>query len=544
MVNLRKTLLVSIAATATASLLLVGGCAPKDKGPDAQISVEAPPLGLSAPDEKIFARHFEVPKRDVSEEDAEKALEILGLQSEGVMSWDGKSGEAGNYVYTSLGAQAEENEITIGRAELIGVRTEGEEATFDRANFKDMLIKGDDINFKISAMSVARPTPKMAQAIMKALQTNEGFDDLNQKIDMDVDMSFGALSLDEITITAPELEGEIDQIVWGVDSETELGDGKVGAVNLTFNGTRDTKGTSSTPSKLIFSGASARAVNTQTFGSFSNMEGVGGLSQILGRMNAYTKPYENYTIGKGAFESETLTLSFDGFEGEATEKGGVTTITQVGKPIKFSFEKAPDNPQGAQAYQTLKQLGFDEVSLRTSQTQVLDKNNDTMRVEDGLVEMADGFRLNYTYEAEGLSAMKEAAMKEGIKTPAASGQSVEDVLSALEPVKLRKMKMSLEDQSIVERGLKLASEMTGQSSDNLKKQMKIAVMAAPFMAQNELESQVISEIGGAFVQFIDNGGTMTIAIDPPKPLSVKTLAQAREKNLNPDDIGFSASVKP
>jgi len=172
MVNLRKTLLVSIAATATASLLLVGGCAPKDKGPDAQISVEAPPLGLSAPDEKIFARHFEVPKRSIANDDAVKALEILGLQSEGVMSWGvmswaEKSGEAGNYVYTSLGAQAEENEITIGRAELIGVRTEGEEATFDRANFKDMLIKGDDVNFKISAMSVARPTPKMAQAIMK-----------------------------------------------------------------------------------------------------------------------------------------------------------------------------------------------------------------------------------------------------------------------------------------------------------------------------------------------------------------------------------------
>lgn len=520
----------------------MGGCSPKDKGPDAQISVEAAPLGLTAPDEKVFAHHFEVPKRNTADTDAATALKGLGLDTEGVMSWETKTGEAGNYVYTSLGAQSDDNEVTIGRAELIGVRTEGEEATFDRANFKDMIIKGDDVNLEIRAMSIARPTPKMAQAIMKALQTNEGFNDLEDKIEIDEGMSFGALSLDKITISSPELKGKVDQIVWGVDAQTQLGDGKIGEMTLNFNAVEDGKSTDVPSSSLTFSGASARSVNTESFGNLSDMSAVSGLGQIFSKMNVYAKPYESYTIGKGAFKSETVSLSFDGFEGKASEKAGVTTITQVGKPIKLSFAKAPENRQGAQAYDTLKKLGFDEVSLRTSQTQILDKNNDTMRVQDGLVEMADGFRLNYTYEAEGLSAMKEAALREEEKGTS-SGQSVNEMLNTLEPVKLRKMKMSLEDQSIVERGLKLASEMTGQSSDNIKKQMKLAVMAAPFMAQNDLESQVISEIGGAFVQFIDNGGTMTVAINPPKPLSVKTLAQARENNLNPNDIGFSASVK-
>jgi len=205
--NFRKSLLSTAALVATSSLLVMGGCSPKDKGESAQISVEAAPLGLTSANEAVFARHFDVKPRKVSEGDASKALKAFKLDKEGVMNWTQKSGAAGNYVYTSLGTKTKEGEISIAQAELVGVHMDGDEASFDRVNFQGMRIKGDDVELNIGAMSIAKPSPKMAQAIITALQTNEGFDDLEVDWDEGHEVSFGAISIDDIGVNSKEVKG-------------------------------------------------------------------------------------------------------------------------------------------------------------------------------------------------------------------------------------------------------------------------------------------------------------------------------------------------
>lgn len=534
---------MTAALTMTASTLLMASCSPKDKGEAAQSSVEAAPLGLKSANETVFARHFDVKPRKVSDSDASEALKELRVHQEGVMSWTKKSGDAGNYIYTDLGAETDEGDITIGRVELIGVHMEGDEASFDRVNFQDMKINGEDVNLNIGAMSIARPSPKMAQGIMKALQTKEGLDALELDWDEGHEVSLGAISIDNISLISDEASGTIEHMVWGMNEETQIGDGKIGKADFTI--TSKTKQIS----KLTFEGGTARGLNMAAYSGISdNMDAASmgqtlGLGQILGQMNLYAKPYDSFMVGKGAFTNEGFEVTFEGFEGEATEKGGVTTITQIGKPMRFAFLQEPEASQAKQFYGILKSLDFDEVIFKSSQTQILDANKDTMTLKDGLVQMENGFRLNYVYEAEGLSAMAEQA-----KAGEASGKSngsptPAELMNALEPVKLRSVKMSLEDQSIVARGLKLASEMTGQSESKLKQQLKVAVMVAPLMAGSELESAIISEMGSAFSDFLNGGGTLTVSLAPPEPLSMKTLIEARDKKLDPKELGFSASVE-
>ena len=542
MTTLRKSLFGTAALALVSTSLVLGACSPKDKGESAQISAEAPPLGLSSPDEKVFAPYFDVAERDVPADEANQALKALNLDSQGVMSWDSRKGLNGNYVYTDLVSKADDSSLTISKAELFGVHMDGDEPSFDRANFQDVVIKGEDVNLDIGAMSVARPSPKMAQAIIEALQSREGLDDLEVEIEDDEKVSFGAISLDDITVSGDEANGTIDHIIWGVNEDQRLADAKVGKVDFTL------KGQNEKTSKLVFEGGSARGLNMDAYQDVSPKSANLGLGQLLGQMNLYAKPYDTVVVGKGSFTNDFIKAAFDGFEGKAVENGGVTTITQVSKPFRFSFLTQPENPQAAQGYDTLKRLGFDEIVLRSSQTQVLNENEDTIAVRDGLIDMEDGFRLNYTYEAEGLSAMVEKAKLEQ-ESESMDGEEVtpptlEETLNAFEPVKLRTMKMSLEDKSIVERGLKLASEMSGQSEGNLKKQLKLAIMAATFMGKSDLESEVIAQFGTAATEFIDNGGTLTVSVNPPEPLSVKSLAEARESNLDPEDIGFSASVTP
>lgn len=539
--RLRKSLLGTAAIALASTGLVLGACSPKDKGENAQISVEAAPLGLSAPDEKVFTPYFDVKKRDVSETEAVQALKALNLETQGMMTWDSRDGAEGHYTYKNITSKSEDGSLSIGTTELIGVHMVGEEASFDRANFKDMVIQGEDVNLDIAAMSVARPSPKMAQAIIKGLQSRDDLDELETKIDAE-EASFGAVSIDDITVSGDEASGTISHMIWGVDEDTHLADGKIGEVDFTIKGKNDTT------SKLTFEGGSARGLNMSAYQDMSKKGPNLGLGQLLGQMNLYQKPYDNVVIGKGSFTNDFIKATFDGFEGKAVEKNGVTTITQVGKPFRFSFLKEPENPKAVKGYDAIKRLGFDEIVLRSSQTQVLNSKEDTIAVKDGLIDMEDGFRLNYTYEAEGLSAMVEKAKQDQAaaksETDEVKAPTVEETLDAMEPVKLRTLKMSLEDKSIIERGLKLASEMSGQSEGNLKKQLKLAIMAATFMGKSDLESEIIGQFGTAATQFIDDGGTLTVSVNPPEPLSVKTLAQARENNLDPKDIGFSASVTP
>ena len=56
----------SLALILSTSLTL-GACSPKDKGKTATKSAAAKMLGLTAPGDAVFARHFNVPERSVSE---------------------------------------------------------------------------------------------------------------------------------------------------------------------------------------------------------------------------------------------------------------------------------------------------------------------------------------------------------------------------------------------------------------------------------------------------------------------------------------------
>ena len=100
------------------------------------------------------------------------------------------------------------------------------------------------------------------------------------------------------------------------------------------------------------------------------------------------------------------------------------------------------------------------------------------------------------------------------------------------------MTLSLEDKSIVERGLKLAAQMRGKDVNAVKREMRAAMAFAPLAARNDVEKDVVGQLSSAFMDFIDNSGTFTIQIAPPNPIAFSKLDNIEA--LSPEDIGFSA----
>jgi len=148
--------------------------------------------------------------------------------------------------------------------------------------------------------------------------------------------------------------------------------------------------------------------------------------------------------------------------------------------------------------------------------------------------MKDAFKLSYNYGATGLAAMSES-LKE-------NGQGA-DIETAIENMKLSGFQMRLEDKSIVERGLKLAGKIRGASPDQVKKELNVALSLAPLLAGGGLEGEMIGEMAGAFGDFVQDGGTLSIVVDPKEPLSMTELANYKDSELTKADLGFSAKAE-
>jgi len=533
MTLLRNTSLAVILSTS----LVMGACSNKDKGPSAEKSAPAKALGLKAPSDKVFAKHFEVPSRKVSEAEGKQALGELNLLDESgdALSWAKSSGKNGNYSYTNLSAKDGDGQMTIAKAELVGVHMDGDVATFDRADFSGIKIydETEDVTVTLETLSVARPTPDMAKAIITSLQNIKELDDLDIDTD-DEDMGFGALGMSGMKITSKDVNLTADSLMWGEDEATNLMDFKVSDVSFNLTEKADEPMTGSLKS------LSATGIRGDMFDNLP--DGRNNPMSMVGGFNPLAKMYSTFKMEDLNFDSNYVEITSKGFEGKATEKGGVTTQKSVGDPFIIRLKEAPKSREAKQAYDMVKELGFDELVFQTSQTMVMDSNKDTLAVKDGLFSMKNGFKVSYNYGATGLKAMTDTiqAMDKSGKN---SGQGQAQIQAAIESMKLNGFQLRLEDQSIVDRGLKLAGKLRGAEPDQVKKELKVALSLAPLMAGGGLEGEMLGEMASAFGDFVENGGTLSIVMNPEDPISMAQLADYKRSKLSKSDLGFSAKAE-
>ena len=505
---------------------MVGACSPKDKGPSAEKSSPVTGLNLKSPSRKAFAKHFDVPNRKVSEGEAKEALQALNLleSSSDNLNWGKTSGKAGNYTYSDLSAKSDEGDITIDRAELFGVHMEGETATFDRADFSGIKIfnEADNITITFADMSMARPTPDMAKSIIQSLSSINGVEDIDLK-DKDRDMGFGALSVSGMKVSSEELNGGIKHVIWGEDKETNLTDFLIEDVGLNFESKQGESG------KLEIEEFTALGLNSDILGGTKALNKFGGIGSSLG------KNFDEVKLKNLSFDSSAVAINTKGFAGKASEKGHITTIKQVSEPFTITLKETPKNPQGAQAFAMVKELGFEELVFESSQTQIIDSQKDTMTIKDGLISMKDGFDLSYNYSASGVNEFA---------TSLKGDQATTNLDAAMQALKVSGLQLRLEDKSIVERGLGLAAKFRGASPEQLKKEMKLAVSLAPLAAGSGLERDLMKEMGGALTDFIDgNGKTLSIVIDPNEPIALTDVANFKNKDTSLKALGFTAKAE-
>ena len=517
-------------SVAGAVLLSVGACKPADKGQGALKSEGAAALNLSKSEASVFAKYFETDACEVDEMEALGALAGLGLGESGAnnLTYASRVFKGGLVTYRDMVLQKEDKETKSFRAKtaVFHCPSMGEDApSFARLDLTDALVTDDEMTFTFGTLNISKPTADAAAAIIDGMV---GPNTANQG-----NIGFNAVSATKVTVKSEELSGSLDALSWG-EMRSENGQGKadltVDNLDLTLPGKDGTQDMT-----VDFKGMSARNLNIGgKVDAGKNMSPEGVVGSMIGNLNAFARPYDELIIETMTLDSEGFKVDFGGIEGLTTEKGGVITTRQSLKPTVISLKPSlADIPSFKQNYEIIKTLGFETLKMSGSSVTELDSSDDSISVSDGLFVVEDGFTLNFEYAAEGISEMTAKLQQQTGSKP--------DLMAAYEPLNLRDFRLTLEDNSIVERGLKLASQMTGQSEKNIKLGLGMAVFAVAMKAENEVQAEVYTETVEAFADFVKNGGTFTMEANPPAPFPLAPLLTGKADDIDPDTLGFSAS---
>ncbi len=526
-------------ALMVSTALILGACSKKDKGASAGDAIgEVGDLSVKSIDGRAIEKLLDVDKRKVSSADAQTALKKMGLMDESSgLSWAEKSGDNGNYSYKDVKVTAKDGEtINIGSLKLTGVHMQDDLATFDRMDATGLVVEGDDSTARIARISMARPSPKLGNGIMKALDTIENLKDLDD-LDVDVEfedgeMAFGAFMMDGLNVTSDEAEVTLASIGWGEDEDS----GKAVFLldNLELTGEDDAKGT---PIKMKLGSISGTGIDMNYFRAIGGKnwgKDIIARSKSLGQgapgFNPYTQTFDSFSMKDLNMSIDTLSITTDGATGKSSYKDGLITVKQSLSPLRVSFTGDPTDRDLIEMREGLQSLGFDELEFSASQTSVLDEKNDLFSVKDAVVDLKDGFNLTYNYEGSGLSAMKNIN-KDGL--------SEGDVEAMMENMSLRSMNMSLTDYNLVDRVIKFMAEEQGTSAGLIKMQAKGGLMVLSLGAQTEAQGKALSDLGTALGSFIDDGGTLKVSLNPQTPVSVDQFSQMNPQTMDPELLGFA-----
>ena len=487
-------------------------------------------LNLSKSEASVFAKYFATQACEVDEMEALGALAGLGLGESGSnnLSYASRIFNDGLVTYRDMVVQEEDKETKSFRAKTVVFHcpSMGEEAPgFARLDLTDVSVTDDEMKFTIGTLNISNPTVNAAAAIISGM--------IGSNTNDQGDIGFDAISTTKVTFKSEELSGTLTALAWG-ETRGENGQGKadltVDDLDVTIPGIDGTQDMT-----VDFKGMSARNLNIGSrVDPGKNMSPEGVVGTMVGNLNAFAKPYDELIIETMALDSEGFKVDFGGIEGLTTEKDGIITTRQSLKPTVIALKPSlAEIPAFKQNYEYIKTLGFETMKMSGSTVTTLNSSDDSISVSDGLFVVEDGFILNFEYAAEGISEMTAQLQQQ---TEASS-----DVMAAYAPLKLRNFRMTLEDNSIVERGLKLATQMTGESENSIKGKLGMAVFAVALTAENELQAEVYSEAVSAFAKFVKKSGTLTLEANPPAPFPLAPLLTGKADSVDPATLGFAAS---
>lgn len=510
--------------------LIMGACNGKDKGDAVEFpSPEVAQLSVESVDNRAIEKLMKVDNRKVSSAEADKALAQMGLErsDSGAFSWDKKTGKDGNYTYNNLiGTDKDGDKFAIKKLELTGVHMVDDKANFDRVDIRGMDLVDDDNVVFVDRLSLSRPSPKLGASILEALETVENIKDL-RSLDMDIglrdgDMNFGALLMDNISVKSSDGDVKLGTLGWGENEGTEKAIFLLEDLDVTSRKNQD-----KSPVTISLKSVSATGVD------MDQIRKVKEDGQSNSMFEPYKKGFDGFALKDFAMNIDTMSLIAPSITSQAKTRGDTLVVEQSLEPMTLSFSGTPTDNDMLQAWQFLQGTGYDSLEISGGSTTITNESADTIEIKDSFLSLKDGFDLRFGLSGQGLKGMSE-------KMEASSGNANSDDL--LNSLSLSSLNLTLTDRSIVDRAFEFVAAQQGQKPGDLKKTAKAGLMIAGFamsmQAKTDQEGEILTEAISSLGDFLSDGGTLDIALNPPEPLDAGYLSNIDPQKTDITKLGL------
>ena len=521
--------------------LILGACGGSDKSVVDEITVEAASLNLSGADMEALERHFTVTPRSVPEAEVVAALGALGLGD----VTDNRTIDGSTVTYTDWSATRGETVFTADTVVLYGVHTlDGVGANFDAMTMDGVSLKDPDgVTGTMGGVTLIEPSQDLAENMMEILQGGDATDSADDVTDT---TAFRALRVEDVNlaVTDPDQEGTLSvaQLIIGDDNGGD-DDSEGGTSDWVLDTVSADFGVPGAPDdqrmRLSMDGATALGVRGEG-------GGLAGLSPgMFTSLATQAEPmFDQLVVGEATYRSPGFDVDFAGLEVDSEASGRVLTTTSVLQPMEVRLKDGPGSP-AAMFIDSLRANGLADITLKGSQVQTFDTRADRVAVTDAQFEIDEGLRMNCDYELSGLRAAAKSLEDSGATVPDISNVQTEEQIDAFMTqmtafqeaqaeanalIGIVGMDCTVQDvpgNSLVERGYKVASDVTGMPELILKAGLKTQIARASMMggSQGGLQGEMMDKVAPGVIDFLDTPGqTLRVRMSPEKPVLLGTLS--------------------
>lgn len=462
----------------------------------------------------------------------------------------------------------------------------------DEVVFKDVLLKPS----KMAAIDEAEldgdePDLKAEEMIFKGLQLNEDGKSVFSKLtlngmkivpnseDADGEGSIGTISLSNPT---PELSAWVSGLVGKGDTAeapatTKIGfdnftlsdfvvkseeeGGHFGIANIKVDDFRDFKAgklslddmnfeftdpESGQTGKFSLGGISASGMNMEFIQAFEEEDEdaiANKISEIMYK-NPLDPGFDDFSVSKLNFDMEGVSFALPKMDYKVKRNAdGVPTRLSMPE-FNMTLSADQEGELGSQLAPMLAMLGFEDVKMSMAGESTYDPKTDISEGKEGFIKIDDAFKLSTTSKVGGMSKLADA-MQAMDPEAFANGQQdpTQMMLQMYSELDFHNISISIEDMGIVDKAFSLAAAQQGADPAELKTQVTGMVSGLPFLASGTgIDMEILTELSTAASTFLEDGGTITISLNPAEPITIPGL-MADPTAITKESLGFTASTK-
>ncbi len=482
--------------------------------------------------------------------EAAQALAAMSLtdSGSGVLSFAGSTTDGATATFTDLTITGEEA-VKVGSLVLEGLDMEGDQANFGKMSLNDITIteESEDVEVKLGSIELINPSPELAGWLAASLNGQEVPFPAADKI------VFDSWSMNGLTGDFSDSEAEgtfgIDKIE--IRDMTDLKAAKAVLSGLSVNGSDLSEGIDFDMSLGSFSATNVDAKFVQAIQE--NIDDEDAMMTAIMDLS-YENPMEP---GYDSFTMDDLSIDVAGASFAIPSLVSAVERNAAGQPVKFVTQPytmslkadAAGGEAGEALLQGLSVVGYEELELKGAGVASYDPDQDIVSFDaaGNYIELVDGAKISFGGKIEGYA---EANRKMGaaMDFEALSSGAEPDPMAmqeAFSGLTFHNFEMSIADNSLLDRAFNAAATAQGADPTELKSQIGMGLAMAPMMAQGSgVDMALVTEATTALGSFINDGGTLTLKLDPATPLSVASImANPDPAAYTKETLGFSATQK-